>query len=370
MIGAFLIHRALVRAALSGVLLFSWVLLFAWELARVQSLPQALGETALAYALSQIAIVLGTPLAARNYERGMVRLMILSLLLLAGALVFLAQTLLGAFDAQWGIPLFALCAGLFRALYGTPFALMSPDLYSSNPLLEILLACVPAVAGLALTAYGQPTLLLYLGAGVSVLSALFLLRFEGYERFEWTYRETFGMLLEPAHRNYVAESIVRGIEGASLFLIWPLFVFIVLGMSYFGLGTVLTATALLLLALRGVPTRHVHMRSPVASAAVAGGSWIARIFAVGPLAIVAVQFLGAATDPRRAHAQVLQDHFADGGTFLDEVTVLKEVSLGLGRLIIALVFAALVATVAFSWAVGLTFATAGAAAAVSAFWRK
>lgn len=364
---AFAVHRALLRVALSGGLLFAWVMFLSWQFGRTGQLSSALQEVALSFALFQIVVILMTPVAGRFFANGMVRAMILALVALAASLIVLGAAISGAIDPGSGIVAFAVLLGIYRGFYATPFALVQNGLGIESAMIEIVFACVPLEVGFMLEVLGAaPAAVLFGAAFFALLSILPLVRFNAYERFEWNYRETFGMLLEPVHRTFVVGSAIRGFEGAALFFLWPLFVFIMLGYSAFGLGVVLTASLLLVVAAHALFSHPKRTPSPLTSAVVATGSWIARFFAIGPVSIVLVQAAGT-SDPRRMREYLMHETYADGGSFLDEVTALKEIALGLGRLVFVLLFAGLMNVASFGVAVATVFALAAFAAAYSAF---
>lgn len=360
MIAAFSIHRILLRTALSAALLFSWVMLYELERSLYGSIPRALVETALIFALSQAILVLATPLSAKLNEHGMVRSMILALCALAAGFAVLAVAHLSG--STLSIALFGVFTGIYRAFYALPLALMRDDLSLARQAVEVVIASVPLVAGLVLAAGYAPWLLIA-AAAFTLASIVPLLRFEAYERFEWTYRETYGMLLETAHRGYVQREFLRGMEAAALFALWPLFIFVIIIPSYAALGIIASASLLLVLAARALITRPL-VTDPAARAALSGGAWVARIAVGGPIAAIAVEATHHAGIGRDMPAH---DIVADRGTFLDEVTALKEISLGLGRMVLALVFAAVLLVASPVVAFGAAFIAAAASAAAGEY---
>jgi hypothetical protein len=338
---SFSLHRFLLRTALSSAQVFVWVILYQLEMARSASISHALLDTISVFALSQIFVILASPLAGKLFAKGMVRSMVLALAALATSLVLLGAYATGLVD-PWCIIGFGIGMGLYRAFYSTPFALMRKDLSISASLMETVLACVPAISGIYLSR-GDVSTVLYIAAAFTVAAIIPLFRFEAYERYEWTYRESFGMLLEPVHRKFVLQGLVRGFEGATLFVVWPLFLFIELMPDFAVLGAVITASILVILALRNMTTRRKPVHTASLSAALVGGAWIGRMTPAGPLAAVIAQAVGGF--PQTSVPAVLGSHdvFADGGSFLDEITTLKEISLGLGRLLLALLFAGVMA---------------------------
>lgn len=362
MITAFSIHRTLLRTALSAALLFSWVMLFELELLHTATIPQALSETALIFILSQIATILASPLAGKLYGNGMVRSMIIALVSLSFALAFLGAAYVGSFGPLC-LAYFGIFVGLYRAFYTVPAMLMREDMSLPQTATEIVIACVPFVAAMVLSAGYEP-FLLWAVAAIVIAAIVPLLHFDAYERYEWTYRETFGMLLEPAHRSFVAQSLMRGYEGAALFFAWPLFLYTIIEPSYLPIGLIATGSLLLMLALRNVHQRPI--RDPAVAAAVSAGAWVGRVSIGGPIGAILVQTLGEAGRPE-PHAHAAYEVLPDNGTFLDEISTLKEIALAFGRILLALAALVILGFADVFTMFGVLFVGAAVAAAVSEY---
>src|SRR5580692_11243279 len=102
----------------------------------------------------------------------------------------LGATLAGYFSEPigWGIVLFGLLLGGYRALYWIPYRLQSAGLGSTqSALFELLIALLPAFAGITLSLLLFSSLRLLFGAAVllalSVIPIFFIRDFS--ERFEW-----------------------------------------------------------------------------------------------------------------------------------------------------------------------------------------
>lgn len=331
-------HRFLLRAALSAAHLFAWVFIFHFAYIKTGFVLGALVSVFVAYALTQIVVVLLTPWAARQVEHGMRRAMVLGTLALTTAFLFLATGFLDGFAAGVGIALFALLSGLYRALYWVPY--VASERAQTGHIREVILASLPLISGIWLGAFGNPVVLLYGAATLAVLSLLPLIGTrEQWEGFAWGYRETFHELFAPARGRTVLGSYLDGVEGAALLLIWPLLVFLLVGWSYPLLGLVMSLGLLAAYAVRSL----VGRRPPVSvwiQMAVGASAWILRLVVMTPLSIVILDTFhrgtrGVAADGP-AHEQAADNH-----TFIDEMTALREMSLALGRLSLVLLACAL-----------------------------
>jgi hypothetical protein len=363
---AFSLHRLLSRIALSAMAVFAWVLVLDTKLASHVSLTAALIQVILLLLLSQVTLVLAAPAVAQLYRGGMVRLMIAGCIAHAAAWVLLGAALIGS-AVPWSLAGFAVLSGFARAAYATPFSLIQYDMGADSYIHEFLYALVPLAAAIV---FAQGTdaaaYTLFILAALMLFSAAFLLRFEAYEEFSWHYRDTFGMLLEPVHRRFVVDHLLKGYEAAVLFVVWPMFVYIILDHSYLVLGVLFTVSLLGLSALRQL-FPHWGPSSPAAAAALAGGAWLARMVFVQPVPLILVQMAGTAGVPQRVRAHQLLSQDADNSTFLDEVTILKEISLGLGRASLCIAFIAALSFLPEFWALLSLFLSAALAAAFATY---
>ena len=118
--------------------------------------------------------------------------------------------------------------------------------------LEVFIALMPLFAGLTLVAVPFAYLNILFGAAalmlLSILPALSIT--DTHERFSWSYGYTFRQLFRSKHSGFVFQSLLEGLQGAALFLAWPIVIFIILERSYLDLGFVFSMTLLFILLFR------------------------------------------------------------------------------------------------------------------------
>jgi len=364
------------RLAFSGANAFAWIFIFQYFSA-FGSVHDALARTALLYALVFVFSSLITPYAARRLRHGMKKGIVYGVMLAAVAFVSLGASFQGFFGYQYvdGIVAFALLLGLYRSLYWAPYSVESHELRTDTrtPLrIEILVALMPAVVGILLMQQLlAPAWLLFAAGACMILSLLPLARVpDVYEKFSWGYEETFGQLFAREHRSFFWRAVYDGVQSAALFFLWPIAIFLIVGSSYILLGTVLSITFLLALVLRE-PIRalmrklHIEDKS-ILYAVISVSAWIGRVLVATPIGIVIVDtysHTGAAG--REGMDLPSLDQSADGGSFIDEYTALKEIGLGFGRIAICVVTAILSVTFSVSIAFLVSFLCAAAAAGAS-----
>jgi len=349
-------HRFLMRIAFAAGNIFAWVFAFRGFYLASGSLEAAVFAIAVLYALMQGIVLIMTPLSGAALRHGMRRSLAYGTLLSSFAfacfsLVFAPQV--GAQFAFTMIATFVVFMGLHRALYWVPYRSEVTDtgVYVRTTFgQEAFIALVPLIAGFIIEVewLGPEALL----AAVSLLALAALLPLiripESYEGFEWGFGETFGNLFSPFNRGFLTLSVLDGIQGTALLLVWPLAAFVILGQSFLGLGFILTVTLILApfarRLVRALMRRVRAERSTPVLASLVFSSWMFRLAAASPLQIlVADIYYHSSTSPKRFSLDVhASEQSADGAHYVDEYTALKEMGMALGRILACLFLAAAV----------------------------
>lgn len=362
-------HRTLFRAGLVLVSAFAWVFVFQFALAFSRNESVALLVALLVYALSQATLLFATPLSATHLRHGMKRAMIFGTLLAALAFVVLGGTISGYFQSPigWGLVLFGILLGAYRALYWIPYRLQETGpRREPNMFVELLLSLLPAFAGVTLaTVYISSLRLLFGAAALMILSIvpLLFLRDSG-EPFAWGYAQTFAKLFDQRYRRLTLRCVLVGAESTAVFIVWPLSVFLIVNGSYLEFGFVVSASFLVLLALRGLYRRFRRSlpSSPTLDVAFAVSGWILRLAAGSPLMIVFADSYSYVSAPSGGPDFVLREHASDGGSYIDEYTALQEIAMAFGRIIMCAFAALLLFTMQISIALACTLIAAALAA--------
>lgn len=290
------LHRFFVRLSSSAVSAFIWIILYVYFVELTDSPAVALMRTLLLYALTQTVTMLAAPLAMKIIGGNMLRGLVFGTLIFAAALVYTGSLAAGHFPH--GAAIIGVLLGLYRAFYRAPYEMEHRAAGSTAPniFFELLIAGAPLIAGAATYSLFFYPHLLFAAAAINVvalLPLLFVLRV--HESYSWTYRETFLNLMTEKNQLLVLHAMRNGAFGATLFLLWPLAFYFLLSASPLSLGAAFSATLFFILFFRF------------------------------------------------ERARVLAEQHADGATYVDEYTVLKEVALAGGRLAVSLIAAVAVA---------------------------
>lgn len=349
------------RVALSFSHIFAWLFVFQYfYLSENADIERAFFSVLLAYALTQVVTVLLTPWSARRMRHGVRGSMIMASIALAIAFGFLGAGIGGMLvQIGWGVLAFTIFMGVYRALYWIPYELTH---VTTKSWIGYIVAALPAIAGILLAWKVPPEVLLFASTIAVMISVIPLTAIKNtHEGFSWRYIETFHTLFDRAHRTMLKQAVLEGIEATALLLIWPIAIFVLLEWSYGLLGIVLAFTMFASLTIRHIMRRFNTTEVPTAvEAALAGSAWVMRLLVATPLGVVLVDsyFHGSKPAARGMDTEVYE-HAAENKSYVDEYTALKEIGMGLGRIIAVLVAAGFVVYTSFSVAVLAVFILAG-----------
>lgn len=363
-------HRFLLRAALSATAVFAWIFAFQYLYGIYGNIADAFVRVILLYELAQVITILLTPYAASRLKDGARSRMMAGVVLAMFALVIFGASLSGDIHPLVGLLSYAIFIGAYRAFYWTPYIIEHRVERNQTSIpQEIFLAFMPLVAGYSLISGPYAAaVLLFAGASILLVSIAPLIRVhETYEKFSWGYGETFAELFEPKHNRVIEPAFLEGLQGTALLLLWPIAVFILVGLSYEMLGLVLSATLLCAILFRQRGKRLLAGRD-LMHATVAASSWMFRLAVISPISIVVVSAFASPTDTS-ADLHTLEQS-SDNGTYVDEFTVLKEISMALGRIAMCIVAAVCITVFTVPIGIGVAFVLAAAASVVNHFHSK
>ncbi len=348
---ALLLHRMLMRFGLTVANLLALVSIAVTSIGLTRSVTAGVIATLLWYALAQLVVFILTPLSGRALRHGTRRGLVYGTLAAASACIFFASfytTVLPLQATLAAMALYILGMALHRALYWVPYSTTLPSAPSA---IEMLIrACVPLVLGVVLSAFPSLLPLMFLFAGFCILISIVpLMRVsDTYEHFEWHYGETFEALFASAQHDLLKFSIIDGMQGLTLIVLWPLIIFIILRYSFLGLTIVLTVTALVTALIRftgSAVLRRLNRSTPL-MATLVFSSWIIRLVpsAIPQFLLVDVYHHTIRAPQRASVDPLLMEQAADAAHYVDEYTALKEMGMALGRFFMCLfvIFATLV----------------------------
>lgn len=350
-------HRYGMRLAFASAHVFSWLFVFQISYAITTSVADALLHTALLYTLSQIVVYIMTPYVALELRHGVRQLMLAGVLMAVSAFALLIgaiHVLFAGALAPWTLIGFALVIGMYRAFYWIPYHaeidFFHPHSKVQHFFYETSIALAPFFAGFFLVAHAAaPIVLLYVASAICALSAIPILFMpEKYESFQWSYREALEAVYDTRYRSIVWQMVANGFQGAIMLVFWPLAIFLMTGWSYFVVGGIVSVTLLLFPLVRGLYHRvlkkwQLEHSMPV-QVFVVVSAWIMRAAVGSPIGVIVVDTFARGGIEHAHIDSATFEQIADGGLFIDKYSVLKELSLAVGKIaasitmVVALVF--------------------------------
>lgn len=305
------------------------------------------------YIVSFILAGLFIPLGAILMSKiGLKISMILGSLFLVGYFVFLYLL-----NSNWFLALFLILASLtlFRMFYWIPYHTDFAEftnkrsrgkeialLVSITTLVSVFL---PFIAGLIIDKFDFSILFLMsiIISSISIIPILLLRSVQ--EKYSYSYLQTFKEVFKKKNRKLFLAFGGDGAETIVGIIIWPIFIFQLLQREYLIVGIVTSLIILVSIALRlvmGALTDKMSKRRLIKVGSVLYFvGWIGKLFVQTAFQIFVISSYHsfAAIVRRTPFTTLMYEQAADRGHYVDEYTVLREVSINIGRIaMLALLF--------------------------------
>ncbi|MEA1926240.1 MAG: MFS transporter [Patescibacteria group bacterium] len=286
-----------------------------------------------------------------------------------GALYYLELYFLNERTAPYIIPLLLVTITLWRMLYWIPyhvdFAKFSDKKNRGKEVgviesaLSVIGIAAPVVAGFIISKFGYNALFV-LGIIIYLSSVIPLLTIpRTRERFSWSYAETFRQFFRKENRFEVFAFIASGAESAVGVVIWPIFIFQVLNGNFLRIGAITSLVVGVIVLLQLFAGKYTDKK--VKEKVLKFGSvfyalgWLFKIFIVTAFHIFIIDAFHKLTKIflRIPFDALAYDIAADQGHYVDEFTVLREIAICLGRIIMYTLVVVLIMTISLNWAFAL-----------------
>ncbi len=202
---------------------------------------------------------------------------------------------------------------------------------------QLILMASPFLGGAIIVFFGFNSL--FLLSTFIFATALFPLFFveRTEEEFTFGYFETFRKLFLKKHRALLLACVGDGAQSVVTAVIWPIFIFLLLKGEFLSVGIISSLTILLLIVFRFfvgdlIDTWSKRKVLTIGSIVYTSG-WIIKIFIETALQIFIIDTYHKAGSVinRTSFDVALYEQAVDNGHFIDEYTVLKEISINIGR---------------------------------------
>lgn len=254
---------------------------------------------------------------------------------------------------------YILFVAIYRALYWVPYhvdfshalneRMRGRQLAILRNIASAVLIAVPFIGGVIITSAGFSAVFIF-SVVVMLISILPLWYMKhSYERYSWGYVDTFMHLFARQNRPLLLAHAANGAQGVAMTIFWPVYVFTLIDERFTVLGIIASLTILLVMALQSFVGKMFdtwsHERVLMVGVIMATTGWVTKLFVQTPLQIFMADSyhnFGRTVNTLSFDATTYEQS-ADNGRYVDEYTALKEMALGVGRIVMLLVIASLAA---------------------------
>ncbi len=345
------ISRVLMRVSLGALGVFLPIFLYE-ELKSIFGKEYAIFQVILIFVSIYSLHLLLAPIAARLFHKwGMRKMMSIGIFMASlsiVALYFFGQSML------WGMVLYILATGVYRALYWVPYHVDLTHELDENKrgrqlafmanLSDILVVAVPFLGGVAI-AYFQGFQETFLMAAFLMVIAMLPLVFmsDVYEYYSWGYIETFKKMLAPENRSLFIAQAANGAQSVATLFFWPLYIYFISDKQFVLLGAITSATIVFIMILRYAIGKWIDKfgrnKALLTGVLLSATGWMLKVFVYTPVQAVFVDTyhrMGRTVNGLTFSA-VTYEQSADSGTYIDEYTTIKEMALNVGRVLMLVV---------------------------------
>ena len=335
--GALLVNRMILKMAFGFVNVFVPVLLYQLFGIRILGV----------YILISLIIIICTPISARLLAQVGVR----KLIALSVPFAAMSVWALSFFDISpvAAAMLFAILFGIHHSLYWVPYHVNFAEALGKQnrgvtlgwyeDLLELVSIATPLIGAILIVVTGFNDTLLFVSllCFTALLPVLFI--HETYERFSWTYLETFRRLFHKKNRKLL---IGYGADGAQLgvaTVLWPIFLFEVLNEKYIAVGIVTTLSLISILLLNILLGRYIDKygveKVMGVGVLLSMSGWLLKAFVGTPFEVYIVDTYHKFGDSvaRLSRNVTGFSGAADSGHYIDEYTTIAEISYQTGKIL-------------------------------------
>lgn len=204
---------------------------------------------------------------------------------------------------------------------------------------SLISVAVPFVSGFIIARFGFHALFA-IALGIDFVSTIPILFIKPInEKYSYSYFQTFKELFSKKNKNLFLAYMGDGAEAIVGVVIWPVFIFQLLKGEYFSVGIVsslvVLASIIFRLIMGNVTDRFSKRKLIKIGSALYSVGWVVKVFIQTAFQIFVVNAYHSfvAIIRRNPFTTLMYEQAADRGHYVDEYTVLREVSLNIGRVL-------------------------------------
>ncbi|MFM2414517.1 MAG: hypothetical protein RI911_210 [Candidatus Parcubacteria bacterium] len=348
--GGLLVNRLVLKMAFGFINVFVPILLYQNFGVRILGI----------YILMSLIILFLTPISAMLLSRyGVRRLIAVSIPFAAMSVWALSlHNVAPGYSPFWAALLFTVFFAIHHSLYWVPYHV---DFVHSltkqhrgavlgwyEDLLELVSVATPLIGAVLIVLTGFSDTLLFVS--LLCLMSLFPVYYvhEIYERFSWTYFETFQRMFNRKHRHILVGYGADGAQLAVATILWPIFLFELMSEKYIAVGIITTLTLLAILVLnmslgylidKFGPERLVRWGVVLSMT-----GWLLKSFVGSPFQVFMVDTYHKFGDAVMRLSRNVTGYASavDSGHYVDEYTTIAEMSYQLGKIVMLIIAGVLI----------------------------
>jgi MFS family permease len=179
------------------------------------------------------------------------------------------------------------------------------------------------------------------------------------ERFDWTYKQTLKHFFSKNNRKLIMSNMANGAENEIAMVVWPIFIWQVLKGNYFAVGAISSMIVFVTVILQLAVGKYADLFSKRKML-----RWGSVLYAIGWFIkiFVLTTFQTFIAGSYHSFTQIFKDTpfdslnyelLADKGHYVDEYTVVKEMAVQYGKVIMLLVVILVASKLGMNWTFGL-----------------
>ena len=346
---ALYLNRILIQLGFGVVGIFQVIFIF-------EKFGSSVSAVALMYAMMFFLTIVLTPLSAMLISSiGMKRMMMVAM-----PFAFSINLALLFWDRNpvYAIAWFLFSIAVYKALYWVPYHVDFAKFTNKKTRgrqMSVLLAVsagigvvTPVIGGFVIMSVGFNSLFLVsLGILSFAIVPLFFIDNKA-ERYSYGYFETFKELLHKKNRALFLGYLGDGAQTGVTAVVWPIFIFLLLKGEFLIVGVVSSITILLIMAIRffvgDLLDRWNKKRVLTIGLILNTTGWIIKLFIETGFQVFLFDTyhkMGRAVN-RLSIDATTYDQASDNGHYVDEFTVLKEISVNIGKILMLVTIAVVV----------------------------
>lgn len=284
-----------------------------------------------------------------------------------GAIYYAGLSYLNEDNWKYLIPIVLVLITLWRFSHWVPYHVdfakftdkknRGKELSALESAISLVGIFTPLVAGFIISKFGFSVLFLI---GVVLFFAALIPYMSlphTKEKFSWTYRQTWQKFFSKRHRRVVSVYIADGVESATGILVWPIFIFMLFKGNYLEVGFISTLIAAATIVLQLIVGKKLDKKIKERKKMLKYGSflyalgWIFKIFIFSSLHVFLVDVYHKFTRifTRTPFDVLTYEIAADQGHYVDEYTVLHEIAIALGKILMFTLVIILIQFIPLNW---------------------